>query len=232
MFWKARAFTEYERHFRTFFGTLTLRPEIDAQLDAEAVVRLHKRGVDFYALDPDELFRVRVKVGGELLTDWLKRVREAVAYRDGQRPALRYLLIAEPHNGAKTSDAKRHRPHWHVLLHEDERCSFVLPTEWAKHPSGQVIRDKWGNPFVSDDALLRSQWNAGQSRFQLATTSQAATYLCKYISKAVAYRVRASQRYGLQNEDKTSETIVEDKGPARETSTSTPVELSNRKGSE
>lgn len=81
---------------------------------------------------------------------------------------LRYLLVAEAH---KSGD-----PHFHVLVHEVDR-------------------------FTSDAfdtyRTLKTQWQLGFSDFSGVRSSEgAAIYLCKYLSKSMLARVRASLAYG------------------------------------
>jgi len=70
---------------------------------------------------------------------------------------------------------ERHKsglPHWHALIHE------VNPA--------QPLRK----------AVLKGQWKLGHSHVKLAEPS-AARYLCKYLSKDLATRVRSSLNYGV-----------------------------------
>lgn len=204
MFWKARAFTEYQKSIRTLFGTLTIRPEWDVILDARCRVRLYKKGVTFDTLPPEQMFAERVVEGGREITAYLKRLRGDA--KSARRPAFRYLLIAEAHNGAKTSDAKRGRPHWHVLFHEtNSEELLVQPHEWYRDKAGNVVSDRYGNALVDNSAFLKSQWKLGYSNFCQAGTPQAALYLCKYLTKETGSRVRASFRYGAEAPEKTSE---------------------------
>jgi hypothetical protein len=72
--------------------------------------------------------------------------------------------------------AERHAsglPHWHALVHE---VQAAMP-----------IRK----------AVLKGQWPHGFTRFKLVENKGAAWYLCKYLSKDIATRVRSSIRYGL-----------------------------------
>lgn len=195
MFWRARAFTEYNASWRTIFGTLTTSPEFDAHLDARIQVALSKVGVDFGRLTDIEQFRERVKFGGDEVTKYIKRLRGAA--RSGRKPEFRYLLIAEAHDSVKTAGAKRNRPHWHVLFHEtDQSRPLVLPSEFALDKHGRLRTDPYGNAYVADTGFLKSQWAAGFSRFLHAGTPQAATYVCKYLTKEANHRIRCSFRYG------------------------------------
>lgn len=196
MFWQGRAVSEWTAAKRSLFGTLTLHPDFDYEIDARARFDLQKRGVDFDQLDQGELFRVRVKYGGKYVTDWLKRLREGCAGR--KKPLFRYLIVAEQHNSAKTSEQKRGRPHWHVILHEtSSEALLVLPHEWAVDKNGQAITDQYGNALVHDRAFLKAQWKQGHSKFAHCATPKAASYCCKYLTKEDAQaRIRASGQYG------------------------------------
>lgn len=61
-------------------------------------------------------------------------------------------------------------PHFHILLHEQD----------------EPIRKK----------VLKAGWQAGFSHFKLAVDERSALYLCKYLSKEMNARVRASLKYG------------------------------------
>lgn len=63
-------------------------------------------------------------------------------------------------------------PHYHMLVHE------VTPADVVRHKT------------------LKSQWRLGFSNWKLVETSQAAGYVCKYLSKSNLARVRASLDYG------------------------------------
>ena len=63
-------------------------------------------------------------------------------------------------------------PHYHMLLHET-------------HPEGAVKH-----------AALCANWRLGFSSWKLVEDARHSTYLCKYLSKSNAARVRASLRYG------------------------------------
>lgn len=65
-------------------------------------------------------------------------------------------------------------PHYHALFHEKSGT--------------KVLR--------YDD--LKSEWKLGFTKFNLVTENKQATYLCKYLSKSMDARVRASIRYGQE----------------------------------
>lgn len=192
MMWRMKAVNEFQLSPRTLFGTLTFSPMEDVKIDAYSRIELHGRGVDFDALSEEEKFRERVKVGGREVTTWLKRLREGRAGRE--KPQIRYLIVAEAHNGASTSAEKRGRPHFHCLLHEMTMAApLVIPDEWSGHT------DRYGNPTVRDDSFLKTNWRSGFSSFSQCRTPQAAGYLCKYLTKEETnVRIRCSFKYGLE----------------------------------
>ena len=63
-------------------------------------------------------------------------------------------------------------PHYHMLVHEQVG-------------GGQV-----------GERTLRKQWAMGFSKWNLVTDKAPARYVCKYLTKAAAARVRASLNYG------------------------------------
>lgn len=66
---------------------------------------------------------------------------------------------------------KSGEPHLHALLHQ----VGAVPVEWQ---------------------TLHEQWTLGFTSFRLVNDTWDATYLCKYLAKEVAARVRASRFYG------------------------------------
>lgn len=68
-------------------------------------------------------------------------------------------------------------PHLHILVHE---ADIEKPVR---------------------KALLDRQWTLGFTQFRLVPDARAAAYICKYLHKSPLARVRASVRYGKQNDD-------------------------------
>jgi len=190
--WKERALVEFERARHTIFGTFTMSPEQHYLLDARIASGTRGRpGRSLRELSASELFGARVQAFGDELTDYIKRIREGQA---GDRPHLRYLLVAETHDSEKTSEVMRGRPHYHVMLHTDTLEKLV--SGQVGDPMSDWLVAKDGRILVRDNAWLRKQWTFGYTSFELARNSKAVWYVCKYISKAMAARVRASQEYG------------------------------------
>ena len=117
--WAARACTEVSlAPGRTWFGTLTLRPEAQFQATVRARVACRQRQVDWDALDEGERFS---EIHGHIVRDlqmWLKRVRSRSEAR------IRYLLVVEAH--------KSGLPHYHCLIHEHVGTvtNRVLTASW------------------------------------------------------------------------------------------------------
>lgn len=151
--WRARAEAETRFASRTWFATLTFRPEVHTAAYYAALSRARAR-----ASEEDE-FKLRCSgLGGEL-TKYLKRVRK------NSGVPLRYLLVPERH--------KSGLPHFHALFHERD---YLRPLRHA------VLSDSYGLGFT---------------KFKLVDDNKAAVrYVCKYIAKEAAARVRASLSYG------------------------------------
>lgn len=84
---------------------------------------------------------------------------------------FRYLLVAEKHESGD--------PHYHMLVHE-------------RVDSGKVLHRH-----------LSEAWRLGFERWRLSDPRRPsrAVYLCKYLSKSLEARVRASQAYGGASSD-------------------------------
>lgn len=158
--WRMRAQTELQAAQRTWMVTFTCRPDFHIWIDHVCATRER----DFWAKPPDKIFAARTKVFGQEITKYLKRLRKEA------KTKIRYLLIAETHDGEDTSDFLRGRPHYHMLLHE---------------PENRISK-----------RLIQAQWHHGFTDVKLAD-SGASWYVSKYITKAKQARVRASLRYGL-----------------------------------
>jgi len=205
MFWQGRAMTEFQNADRTLFGTFSMSPEEHCRLDDLITIRLAEGRVNFNELSSDEIFQERVKEFGAEVTKWIKRVRKQLRLAP---QSLRYLLIAEVHDSDRTSDEMRGRPHFHILLHEryagqlvegqphmvvaEEDSSGEYVLAWYKDKNG-----KWQRKArLAPAALLKREWQFGHTDFQWAETANAASYVCKYLSKSMMLRVRASNSYG------------------------------------
>ena len=112
--------TEVVMAERTWFGTLTLRPDRQQFALDSARMKCARQGIDFDGLSDDERFRLRHNFVSQELTRWMKRVRK------NSGAPLRYCLVAEAH--------KSGAPHYHVLIHE---CDPALPVR------KEVLKSAW-----------------------------------------------------------------------------------------
>lgn len=119
LLWAFRAQAEIRQADRTWFGTLTLRPEEQQRLRDLARDRCLRSGVDYDAQSYAVQFTDRWRDLSPQVTKYLKRVRKVSAAR------LRYLCVVERHQSGD--------PHVHMLVHE---CAgtlvrkAILDEEW------------------------------------------------------------------------------------------------------
>lgn len=158
--WRGRALLETQRASRTWFGTFTLKAEMQDHYLHLSRHNSYRDGIDYDTLSVRDQFIARVAEINPELTKYLKRIRFEYQY------PLRYLFVAEAH--------KSGNPHFHALVHQME-VDHILPKR-----------------------LLEGQWLLGFTQFKLVISEQQAVYLCKYLSKDAAARVRASQSYGKE----------------------------------
>lgn len=102
--WWHRAKAEVAISPRTWFGTLTCRPDAHAMFLARARVREARQGVDFDALADDERWRVLEREYWREVTLWLKRLRERYPGK------LRQICVTEAHKSGLA--------HYHLLVHQ------------------------------------------------------------------------------------------------------------------
>lgn len=103
--WRNRARAEIAASVRTWFGTLTLKPDEHLRAGYRAAERTRtRRCEDFEILSEDEQFAARHAAIGPELTKYLKRLRKSSG------ASMRYLLVVEPH--------QNRLPHYHMLIHE------------------------------------------------------------------------------------------------------------------
>lgn len=206
--WQLRAIAEYKKWPITVFGTFTMSLNQHYLLDASImagrtekgrVVRAPQRMED---LSHEEIFSLRARVFGEHLQDYLKRLRKQTG-----KDALRYLLVAEAHDGPRTNPELRGRPHFHILLHSMTIGAVFkgnpLQAGHSDDPASDWIRRRYQSSgkwyegvFLKDGSSVRKQWKLGWTKFQYAENEKMAAYLCKYLNKTSDALVRASLGYG------------------------------------
>lgn len=162
MRWRFRARTELAMADRTWFGTLTLRPEAQYRALALAVEHARKRFVDFATLTEDEVFIRRHNQISPEITKYLKRIRKESG------AVLRYVLVAEAH--------KTGLPHYHLLLHEYGDCPArkeMLERQWTLGFSSWRLVEKedkraagYVTKYLSKAALARVRASVGYGAFE------------------------------------------------------------------
>jgi hypothetical protein len=168
--WGDAAVSEFRTATRSWFGTLTIAPELRYRLKAAAAVRLMASGDRLEGLEPLKQFQELHREAGPLVTRFLYRLRSGARHGQGvrQQVRFRFLLTAEPHADWF--------PHFHILVHE---ISELMP-----------IRER----------VLSAQWPHGHCKWRLVKDERAARYVAKYLGKFSMARVRASKEYGRECE--------------------------------
>jgi len=175
--WATRAETEIKAAFRTWFGTLTLRPAAQCTMLSRAITHA---GDDFDNLSDRERFIAVCRQIGPELAKYLKSIRrgelpphEVAAYLrengrdwDAWETKFRFMCVFENHNSGL--------PHMHMLLHEQN--------------SDARVRHR----------LLCAHWLWGFTNWRLVKDMSEASYLPQYLNKSPAARVRASCEYGIE----------------------------------
>lgn len=138
--WRVRAQSEVASAQRTWFVTLTLRPEEHWLADLRASAECRRRGVAFETLSPEEQFTERHRAICVDLTKWMKRLRK----QSGSK--LRYILVAEAH--------KSGLPHYHALVHEVPASKPVtkrqLQEQWTLgFSTAKVVEDAKSAVYVT-----------------------------------------------------------------------------------
>lgn len=123
--WSERAKREVHASVRTWFGTLTLRPDEQFRILTLARHRQNQQGIDYDMLPYGEQFQLRVSAFSPDITDYIKRVRKECA------APLRYLWVSEAHKSGS--------PHFHALVHE------VLPEMPVTY---DTLSNQWPHGFT------------------------------------------------------------------------------------
>lgn len=166
--WRERAMIETDLSVRTWFTTLTFSPKHMFDIVMKADQWLRERKKELELVDDREEFSAMCREAGRYCTLYLKRLRSIQKKQRG----LRYMLVFERHSG----NGDHHGcPHMHMLIHE--------PIMGA----------------TCTERMLRNTWNYGFSRHKLVDpgdNGKTVRYVCKYLTKDLGARVRASQKYG------------------------------------
>jgi hypothetical protein len=123
--WRYRCQNELSGAPRTWFVTLTFRPEEHYRAKCAVHLRLLARSSTWEETSEDEKFRLLATECGKEITRYLKRLRKGGA-------RVRYCLVVESHQSGL--------PHFHMLLHE------VSEDHPVRH---RLLADKWGAGFIN-----------------------------------------------------------------------------------
>ena len=182
--WWMRALAEHRNAARTWMGTLTLDPAYLARGLDVCRDNMRKQGLDYDALGASDKFGQLDKL---VFAEFQKRVK---LLRKNTDAPFRYLAVTEVHTGGGLYTELR-VPHWHVLLHETDparplRYDADLLGRRRVTVGGKRKWEKIRDPF----------WLVGFQDWDLKPDPKDAAYVCKYLTKSLDARVRASLRYG------------------------------------
>lgn len=173
--WAHRAIREVEGASRTWFCTLTVKPEKRFEYLSiarkEYADRYHD---DFDSLSESRRFLALHRVMARDFTKFLKRVRKGRREHGEETVSFRYLCVAEAH--------KDGFPHLHALIFEKRG----QPIRWER------LNREW---FIH---------GIGFGEFKLIGEGEGerrAWYVCKYLAKSMLARVRASHGFGKHDLD-------------------------------
>lgn len=119
--WTARAVQEIKDSVRTWYGTLTLRPDAYMLALMRARAKEAAQGVAYDLLEEDEKFALLHAQIRPEIQKYLKRLRAAIGPE-----TLRHLVVVEAHQSGV--------PHYHALIHECDPARPVrkrqLDAQW------------------------------------------------------------------------------------------------------
>lgn len=179
--WYHRAVQECSAAPRTWFGTLTCRPEVHHAMLARARSRLASMGEDFDALDYGAQFRLRAAELGKEVTKYIKRLRKQ------SNVPLRYLLVVEQHAGG---GANHLMPHLHMLVHEVDADRPI------RH---RMLSDQW--PFgFTQWKLIADRKQAGYVTKYLSKDAAARVRASRSYGTSTSYDIAAPSTGGRPRE--------------------------------
>lgn len=163
--WRYRAVAEYRAAPRTWLVTLTLSPDQQFLCLTRALRNIDAQGVDVGSLSDRDLFDLRQRETGRLVTLYLKRLR-----KDGC--SIRYMLVCEAH--------KSGLPHYHLLVHELQGSLPVRHKQLKRHWTyglsdarlvESVAGATYATKYLTKTALARVRASVGYgSAFEMPET--------------------------------------------------------------
>lgn len=117
--WRCRVRNEVARAGRSWFGTLTMTPEVQYRMLSLARAHAASRSIPWNDESPEYRFRMLADTSLKEVTKYVKRIRHHA------RVPIRTLCVTEKH--------KSGLPHFHMLVHEVELKPVthrILSTQW------------------------------------------------------------------------------------------------------
>ena len=172
-YWRRRATSEIHVSMRTWFATLTLRPDRAHYFLERARERRFLAGVDLDADEADERFRQWASEIGKELTLYMKRIRK-------HRPRnVRHMFVFERH--------KSGYPHVHGLIHESG-------------PEGRItkrtLESNWAHNGFSNFRLITGTDEMPASKVAYYVTKYLTKEACTRIRASRYYGTDWTQRLG------------------------------------
>jgi hypothetical protein len=184
--WANRAVSEFReaahRGGRTWFVTLTFKPEQHYRLTTKTRLRCAEQGVDLDALPWSERYAEMLREYHAEVDLFLARLRGGLAKRGWKKVRFRYLMVPEPHKSGFI--------HYHLLLHEQSADMPIVKRR---------IEAAW------------LEWGLGFVKAKEVVSEKAASYTTKYLGKNhFEGRIRNSQHYGKVRGEHPHPEIAED----------------------
>lgn len=132
MMWTERAAREWRQSTRTWFVTLTMRPEEHYKLQCQVAADVAEEGGELDAMPRQERLARVLGAYKAIMDRYLMRLRTGLRTRGWHQVQFRYLWVPEPHKSGAI--------HFHMLLHE---VSEDMPLVKAR------IEAAWGYGFIS-----------------------------------------------------------------------------------
>lgn len=171
--WANRAKIEVMSSARTWFGTLTIRPQMRFHYLTVARQDAAARGEDLDALDDEKQFLGIYQAVSRDVTKFLKRLRK------NSGANFRYILACERHRSGD--------PHLHMLLHEPtlsdpvrkadlESCWHAGFSHWRLVPiEAQLDRIRYVTKYLAKEKLTRIRASLKYGRAEYSAEALALT---------------------------------------------------------
>lgn len=200
--WSIRAQQEFRVAQRTWFGTLTVSPQAMSAALNHARARVAANEIldaatgeflkeDYERLPENERVAHLHRYFSPRITRYLKRVRKgALPEYLWPKAAIASSLIGPYKIYGRFFEA------W--ATHFRFLCVAELGSENGRLHYHMLVHERVGSDPIRR-VLLSNQWRSeglGYTDFHLCNTASQASYLCKYLTKSLLVRVRASKNYG------------------------------------